>query len=151
MIKASSRIGQVLLNIILNASYAIKDKKMEGPGLITITTDTDGGFVRCRIEDNGIGMDKKVRGMIFYPFFTTKPPGQGTGLGLSIAYDIVVNQHGGQILVESKPMVGSCFTIRCRLTGSIRNRRSSMNKSILLVDDERPILAALKKAFAATA
>ena len=112
MIKAiSSRIDQVLLNIILNASYAIKDKKMEGPGLITITTDTDGGFVRCRIEDNGIGMDKKVRGMIFYPFFTTKPPGQGTGLGLSIAYDIVVNQHGGQILVESKPMVGSCFTI----------------------------------------
>lgn len=112
MIKAiSSRIDQVLLNIILNASYAIKEKKMEGPGLITITTDAEGGFVRCRIEDNGIGMDEEVQGRIFYPFFTTKPPGQGTGLGLSIAYDIVVNQHGGQILVESKPMVGSCFTI----------------------------------------
>jgi len=107
----SSRIDQVLLNIILNASSAIKEKKMEKPGLITITTDTENGFVKCRIEDNGIGIEKKNIGKIFDPFFTTKPPGQGTGLGLSIAYDIVVNQHGGQILVESMPMMGTCFTI----------------------------------------
>jgi len=84
---------------------------MEGQGLITITTDVKDGFVRCRIEDNGMGIEKKKLGQIFDPFFTTKPPGQGTGLGLSIAYDIVVNQHGGQILVESTPKVGSAFTI----------------------------------------
>ena len=107
----SSRIDQVLINILLNASYAIREKKMEGQGLITITTDVKDGFVRCRIEDNGMGIEKKKLGQIFDPFFTTKPPGQGTGLGLSIAYDIVVNQHGGQILVESTPKVGSAFTI----------------------------------------
>jgi len=107
----SSKIDQVLLNIILNASCAIRDKKMEGLGLITISTDVKHGFVRCRIEDNGVGIEKKNIGKIFDPFFTTKPPGQGTGMGLSIAYDIVVNQHGGQLLVESTPMVGSRFTI----------------------------------------
>lgn len=107
----SSKVDQVLLNIILNASCAIRDKKTGEPGLIRIKTDIEGSFVRCRIEDNGTGIDKKYIGKVFDPFFTTKPPGQGTGLGLSIAYDIVVNQHGGQMFVESTPMVGSVFTI----------------------------------------
>ena len=107
----SSRIDQVLLNIILNASCAIKDKKTGELGLITITTDVKDGFVRCRIEDNGVGIDPENIDKIFDPFFTTKAPGQGTGMGLSIAYDIVVNQHGGQLFAESTPMVGSVFTI----------------------------------------
>ncbi len=106
-----SKIDQVLLNIIINASDAIKEGKPEGSGSVTITTDTDDGFVRCRIEDNGIGIDKVHIDKIFNPFFTTKPPGKGTGIGLSIAYDIIVNQHGGQIFVESMPMAGTLFTI----------------------------------------
>lgn len=106
-----SKIDQVLLNIIINASDAIKDSKFESLGLITIITDQKDGFVRCQIEDNGIGIEKEHIGKIFDPFFTTKPTGRGTGIGLSIAYDIIVNQHNGQLLVESAPMAGSRFII----------------------------------------
>lgn len=66
----SSKVDQVLLNIILNASCAIRDKKTGEPGLIRIKTDIEGSFVRCRIEDNGTGIDKKYIGKVFDPFFT---------------------------------------------------------------------------------
>lgn len=106
-----SKIEQVLLNIILNASDAIKERNMKGLGLITITTDEENGFVRCLIEDNGIGMSKECIDKIFDPFYTTKPPGHGTGIGLSIAHEIIVNLHHGKILVDSTPMAGSKFII----------------------------------------
>jgi len=106
-----SKIEQVLLNIILNASDAIKEKNSKGLGLIKITTDEDDGFVRCRIEDNGVGINKEYIDKIFDPFFTTKPPGHGTGIGLSIAHEIIVNLHHGKILADSTPFVGSRFTI----------------------------------------
>ncbi len=111
-----NKIDQVLLNIIINSSQAIKEKQLKDnqpkkTGLISITTDMKDGFVRCIIEDDGIGVDEKNINKIFDPFFTTKPMGAGTGLGLSIGYDIIVNQHKGQLLVESKPMLGSKFII----------------------------------------
>ena len=106
-----SKIDQVLINLILNASDAIKERNLKEFGLITITTDIEDGFVRCQIEDNGVGIDKQSMDKIFDPFYTTKPPGRGTGIGLSIAYDIIVNQHNGQVLVESSPMVGTKFII----------------------------------------
>jgi two-component system NtrC family sensor kinase len=106
-----NKIDQVLLNIIINASDAIKERKLEGLGSISITTDMEDGYVRCRVEDNGIGIDKEHVGKIFDPFFTTKPLGKGTGIGLSVAYDIIVNQHGGQIYAESSPMAGARFTV----------------------------------------
>jgi two-component system NtrC family sensor kinase len=55
-----------------------------------------------RVRDNGIGMSPEVRAKLFTPFFTTKPTGEGTGLGLSISYDIVVQQQGGTIAVDSR-------------------------------------------------
>lgn len=106
-----SKIEQVLLDIILNASDAIKERNSNGLGLIKITTDEEDGFVRCRIEDNGVGIDKECIDKIFDPFYTTKPPGHGTGIGLSIAHEIIVNLHHGKILVDSTPMVGSRFII----------------------------------------
>lgn len=111
-----NKIEQVLLNIILNSSQAIKEKQVKEEhikesGLIIITTDVKDCFVRCTIEDNGIGIDDEDMSKIFDPFYTTKPIGKGTGLGLSIAYDIIVNQHKGQLLVESTPMVGTKFIL----------------------------------------
>ena len=64
------------------------------------------------MRDNGTGMPPEVRDKAFSPFFTTKPTGEGTGLGLSISYDIVVQEHGGTIAVDSEPGEFTEFTIR---------------------------------------
>jgi len=105
------QINQVLLNVILNAVYAIKEKHEEGKGTITIKTFCDDLFIVCKIEDNGCGMTEETKLRIFEPFFTTKPVGQGTGLGLGIAYDIIATKHGGKIDVESEKGIGTKFTI----------------------------------------
>jgi two-component system, NtrC family, sensor kinase len=61
-----------------------------------------GDRVEIRIRDNGTGIPPEVRERLFTPFFTTKP-GEGAGLGLSISHDIIVNQHGGSIEVDTQP------------------------------------------------
>jgi signal transduction histidine kinase len=58
--------------------------------------------VEIRVRDNGVGIPEEIKDKLFQPFFTTKPTGKGTGLGLSISYDIVIQQHGGSISVDSK-------------------------------------------------
>ena len=65
-----------------------------------------------RVRDNGTGIPAEIRDKLFQPFFTTKPTGEGTGLGLSISYDIVTQQHGGTIMVESEPGSFTEFTVR---------------------------------------
>ena len=71
-----------------------------------------GGKIEIRIRDNGNGIPQEVREKIFNPFFTTKPTGQGTGLGLSISYDIIVQQHRGEIKVETEEGKFTEFVIR---------------------------------------
>jgi signal transduction histidine kinase len=105
------QINQVLLNIIVNAAHAIKQKFGSGKGLITIGTQVEDKYVCCYIGDNGCGMTVDVMNRIFEPFYTTKVVGQGTGLGLSLAYDIIVNKHGGRLEVTSEYGVGTCFRI----------------------------------------
>ena len=70
----------------------------------------NGPCVRLRVLDTGDGMDLPTQARAFEPFFTTKGVGEGTGLGLGIAYQIV-QQHGGSILVESTPGIGTCFSV----------------------------------------
>jgi len=106
------QINQVLLNLILNAAYAIKEKGSDGLGVIEIETYSDGISVFCSVADNGKGMPEHVKKDIFNPFFTTKPVGQGTGLGLSISYDIIVNKHHGEIAFNSVAGEGTKFLIR---------------------------------------
>jgi two-component system NtrC family sensor kinase len=64
------------------------------------------------VRDNGVGIAPEIRDKLFQPFFTTKPTGEGTGLGLSISYDIVTQEHGGMITVDSKVGEFTEFTIR---------------------------------------
>ena len=64
------------------------------------------------MRDNGIGIAPEIKDKLFQPFVTTKPTGEGTGLGLSISYDIVTQQHGGTIEVDSRVGEFTEFTIR---------------------------------------
>ena len=99
-------LTRVFLNIMNNACYATNAKKKTAGGgftpTVSVRTRDLGDRVEIRIRDNGTGMAPAVRDKLFTPFFTTKPPGQGTGLGLSISYDIVVQQHKGEIRVETE-------------------------------------------------
>jgi PAS domain S-box-containing protein len=106
-----SSINQVLLNIIINAAQAIASQKREGKGLLTIATRADEKNVYCTISDDGPGIPREIQNRVFDPFFTTKEPGKGTGLGLSISYDIIVNKHGGRLLLASEPGAGATFEI----------------------------------------
>jgi PAS domain S-box-containing protein len=99
-------IGRVFLNVINNACYAAHAKRKDmGEGFsptLSVHTTNRGDRVEIRIRDNGTGIPPEVRDKIFQPFFTTKPTGAGTGLGLSISYDIVVQEHKGEIHVETE-------------------------------------------------
>ena len=101
----AQKLGQVFMNLLINAGQAIEKK-----GTITLktwTTDTD---VRVAISDTGAGIPPEKLPQIFEPFFTTKPSGVGTGLGLSISHEIV-QKHGGQIKVTSEVEEGTTFTV----------------------------------------
>ncbi|MFP3607628.1 sensor histidine kinase, partial [Paraburkholderia sp. SIMBA_053] len=88
----------VWTNIVDNAVDA-----MEGRGDLVISTRREGDYAVVEFTDSGPGIPPEIHSRLFEPFFTTKPVGQGTGLGLDIAYRIVVNRHGGTILVSSQP------------------------------------------------
>jgi signal transduction histidine kinase len=77
-----------------------------------VATRELGDAVEVRVRDNGTGIPPEIRDKLFQPFFTTKPTGEGTGLGLSISYDIVTQQHGGTIEVDSVVGAFTEFTIR---------------------------------------
>jgi signal transduction histidine kinase len=99
------QLGQVFLNIVINASHAIEEK-----GVIRISTYLKYNYVIAEFEDNGCGIPMEHLFKIFDPFFTTKEVGKGTGLGLSIAYDII-HAHHGYIEVKSEVGKGSVFYI----------------------------------------
>jgi len=104
-----NQINQVFMNMLVNASQAIK-----GEGTITIRTFRQGDIVNVQFSDTGTGIPPENVSRIFDPGFTTKGVGVGTGLGLSICFKIV-QDHGGSIDVESEVGKGSTFTIRLPL------------------------------------
>ena len=79
---------------------------------LQVSTRDLGEAVEVQVRDNGTGIAPEIRDQLFQPFFTTKPTGEGTGLGLSITWDIVTQQHGGSIVVDSQPGEFTEFTIR---------------------------------------
>ena len=114
----AGQLNQVFMNIIANAIDALSEsnnlilktrKKLQ----IRIQTElTDDNHVVIRISDNGSGIPEEVQKRLFDPFFTTKAVGKGTGLGLSISYQIVVEQHGGELYCISTSEEGSEFIIK---------------------------------------
>jgi signal transduction histidine kinase len=108
---------RVLLNLFSNGFYAVTRRARNGADAkfeptLKVTTRTAGDAVEIRVRDNGTGIPIDIRDKLFQPFFTTKPTGEGTGLGLSISYDIVTQQHGGNIEVDSQVGEFTEFTVR---------------------------------------
>lgn len=160
----SAQIGQIIMNLIINARDAIGDI-----GQITINTGNylleeeqmisnfsipAGNYVKLTVSDNGLGMDNEVMQHIFDPFFTTKEVGKGTGLGLAVVYG-VVKSHKGFIYCESKLGTGTTFTIlfpalisalQPELAEKTEKEQGNIQgtETILLVDDEKSILDTTK-------
>ncbi|MDA8407497.1 MAG: PAS domain S-box protein [Deltaproteobacteria bacterium] len=151
-----SQIGQVLMNLGVNARDAMPDG-----GILTIETANielddeycsahveaePGAYVLMTVSDTGRGMDKETLSHIFEPFFTTKETGKGTGLGLATVYGIV-KQHGGQITCYSEPGLGTTFQIYLPAIQTEQDLEATTfetaipggTETILLVDDDDDI------------
>jgi signal transduction histidine kinase/GAF domain-containing protein len=119
---------RVFLNLIGNSFYAADKRRNEAndPAFaprLKVTTRDLGEMIEIRLRDNGTGISPAIRDKLFQPFFTTKPTGEGTGLGLSISYDIVTQQHGGTITVDSAVGDFTEFTVRLPRRHTIAARK----------------------------
>ncbi len=152
---SETRLGQVLVNLLVNASDALQ----RGPekDFVRVATYPDArGWAVVEVEDSGCGISPEQLHRIFDPFFTTKGPGRGTGLGLSISHGIVT-ALGGEIRVDSTPGVGT--VVRVMLPPADQPPKASTDANppaaeartelasmrILVVDDEPLITASVAR------
>jgi signal transduction histidine kinase len=152
-----SRLGQVFLNLLVNAAQAIGDGDPAQNSIRVRTRTAAPGQVAVEVTDSGSGMTPEVRDQLFKPFFTTKAAGLGTGLGLAICQRIV-HELDGRIEVDSAPGQGSTFRVllpqaspallAARDGGSSSARQPSSvspdaRAKVLVIDDEPLIGAAV--------
>lgn len=109
------KLQQVFLNLFINAKDA-----MPGGGELLVRTSTPDSVFRIEIEDTGNGIPEEHLQKIYDPFFTTKEMGRGTGLGLSVTYGIV-QEHSGNIMVDSKPGRGTRFIVEFPAARKVAN------------------------------
>ncbi|HOE67491.1 MAG TPA: PAS domain S-box protein [Candidatus Hydrogenedentes bacterium] len=102
-------LQRVFLNLLNNAHQAMLSVS-DRPRALSLSTKLVEQNIHILFADNGPGIPEHVQARVFDPFFTTKPPGEATGLGLSVCYGIV-SEHGGHILLESRPDEGATFTV----------------------------------------
>jgi signal transduction histidine kinase len=102
-------LGQVFLNLLVNAAQAIPEGNAE-QNEISVTTRAAGGEIVVEVRDTGVGIAPETLTHVFEPFFTTKPVGVGTGLGLFISHQTVTD-HGGRLEIESQLDQGSLFRV----------------------------------------
>ncbi|MBD2163145.1 hybrid sensor histidine kinase/response regulator [Calothrix membranacea FACHB-236] len=117
----AGQLNQVFMNILANAIDALEESNEgrsyqeieKNPNYIKVKTNIteDKNFISIKIKDNGLGIPDEIKSKIFEHLFTTKAVGKGTGLGLSITHQIIVENHGGSIEVNSLQGHGSEFVI----------------------------------------
>jgi signal transduction histidine kinase len=133
-------VTRVFLNLISNGFYAAGKRGRTGDSafhpVLKVATRECGDAVEIRVRDNGVGIAAEHREKLFQPFFTTKPTGEGTGLGLSISYEIVTQQHGGTITVDSEVDRFTEFTVRLPRRRHSPEGKDGMSVSALMADDE---------------
>jgi signal transduction histidine kinase len=153
---SEGRLGQVLLNLLVNAAQAIPEGEFDRHHILIKTRVLADTRVEVSISDTGSGISKERLERIFDPFYTTKPAGQGTGLGLAICRRIV-EDLGGQIEVESVQGTGTTFrVILPQATEEARLGTEPPHKShvsvhpvrgrVLVVDDETALVTMLTRA-----
>jgi signal transduction histidine kinase/sensor domain CHASE-containing protein/ActR/RegA family two-component response regulator len=150
-----NQLRQVIINLITNAQQALHESS--APRCMTLSTWFEAAPDRVMLEvaDNGPGIAPELIERILEPFVTTKPPGVGTGLGLSLCQGII-DSHGGQLRVESRPGQGAVFRIELPVTAiatsSVKATEPEVDvpvagKALLIVDDEVGTTKALVRLF----
>jgi signal transduction histidine kinase len=150
------RLGQVFLNLIVNAAHAIPEGRV-GQNAITIATRAEGAMVVVEVSDTGSGIPPEIMPRIFDAFFTTKPIGVGTGLGLAICHRLVTAMNG-RIEVESQAGAGTTFRVFLPRARSGRTQETAVPRpapapagrtcSILIVEDEPALGRVLERLLA---
>jgi two-component system, NtrC family, sensor kinase len=148
-----SRLGQVFLNLLVNAAQAIPEGAV-GDHMVTVAVrEGEKGWVIVEVSDTGSGIAAEHLPRIFEPFFTTKPVGVGTGLGLSVCHGIVTGL-GGNIEVESQLGKGTTFRIRLRSAAEFAEDAPRSNtpllralspRRVLVIDDDPEVRLALAR------
>jgi len=147
-----ARLGQVFLNLIVNAAQAIPEGAVDQNEIRVSTSTDEKGRAVVGIRDTGTGMPPEVLRHLFDPFFTTKPTGVGSGLGLNISRGIV-SSLGGEIVVSSEPGRGSEFRVLLPAASPASQRpepaRAAQKEEpparILAIDDEEMVGNALRR------
>ncbi len=139
-----TRLGQIFLNLIVNAAQAFPEGRVSGNVVTIVTRAPSPDVVTIEVRDTGVGIPADKLERVFDPFFTTKPAGIGTGLGLAICHRIV-GELGGTIAVESTVGVGTTFRVTLPAAGAVKSDRPAAGVAaikegrrgrILVVDDE---------------
>ncbi|HVH48102.1 MAG TPA: response regulator [Labilithrix sp.] len=156
---SEGRLGQVFLNLIVNAAQAMPEGHVDDNMIRVATRTDDAGRAVVEISDTGTGIPPEAIAHLFTPFFTTKPAGIGTGLGLAICQRIV-QQMGGEIEVESEVGKGTTFRVilppapaAAEMNGArahviTRPPLSQRRGRILVVDDEAMLASAIRRVLA---
>jgi two-component system NtrC family sensor kinase len=150
-----SRLGQVFLNLLINAAQAIPEGAAADDHQVTVTTRAGAkGWVVVEVSDTGKGINPEHLSHIFEPFFTTKPVGVGTGLGLSVCHGIVTGL-GGQLQVESHPGRGTTFRVLLPVGGqpalpapppqAVAPPQAVSSRRVLVIDDDPEVSLALAR------
>ena len=149
-----AELRQVFLNLLVNAAHAIPEGEAHMNEIRVTTRTDDHGRAVIEIQDTGTGIPSDVITRVFEPFFTTRSEGKGLGLGLAVSRD-VVTALDGEIAIES--VVGKGTTVRVTLppseevmvpaVASAESRPDPIahtaRRRILIVDDDRPVAAAI--------
>jgi CheY-like chemotaxis protein/two-component sensor histidine kinase len=147
-----SRLGQVFLNLIVNAVQAIPEGNYQG-NEIRISTQLENDQVVIKVADTGRGMPPEVQRRLFTPFFTTKPVGVGTGLGLAISHRIIT-QLGGTLTFTSTVGTGTEFRVALpvaeanlpTITQSMPSGAAAKRRGrVLVIDDEESLVQAIRR------